>query len=253
MVVLNPIRCFIVDDEINAVHNLRLALETHCPQVTVVGYAHNVQDSLHFLNHNATDILFLDIRLQHETGFDLLKQLSGFQGSIIFVTAYDLYGIQAIKFSATDYLLKPLDHRELAGAVQKATDRKKERDQSTQISMLIQSFDNLKTQRQQRIALPEASEIRYVLIDDIILCKSDNSYTTFYMHRMGPITVSKPISEYESILEPYGFVRTHQSYLVNRNRIISYKKEDGGYLLMEGQFQAIVSRQRKHLLKDLFL
>lgn len=119
--------------------------------------------------------------------------------------------------------------------------------------MLIQSFDNLKNQRQQRIALPEASEIRYVLIDDIILCKSDNSYTTFYMHRMGPITVSKPISEYESILEPYGFVRTHQSYLVNRNRIISYKKEDGGYLLMEGQFQAIVSRQRKHLLKDLFL
>nr|WP_295922157.1 LytTR family DNA-binding domain-containing protein [uncultured Dyadobacter sp.] len=253
MVILNPIRCFIVDDEINAVHNLRLALETHCPQVTVAGYAHNVQDSLDFLTGNATDILFLDIRLQDETGFDLLKRLSGFQGSIIFVTAYDLYGIQAIKFSATDYLLKPLDHRELTAAVQKASDRKKERDQSAQISMLIQSFDNLKTQRQQRIALPEASEIRYVLIDDIILCKSDNSYTTFFMHGMGQITVSKAISEYESILEPYGFVRTHQSYLVNRNRIVSYKKEDGGYLLMEGHHQAVVSRQRKHLLKDLFL
>lgn len=252
MAVVEPIRCFIVDDEINAVHNLRLALETHCPQVGVAGYAQTVDDAYHFLATRETDILFLDIRLQNETGFDLLKRLEGYAGSVIFTTAFDHYGIQAIKFSATDYLLKPLDHRELAEAVRKASDRKKERDHHAQITMLIQSFDNIRTHRQKKIALPEVSEIRYVLIDDIIFCRSDNSYTTFYLMGGDKITVSKPISDYESILEPYGLVRTHQSYLVNKNHIVSYKKEDGGYLLMEGNFQVLLSRQRKHLLKELF-
>jgi two-component system LytT family response regulator len=252
MALMNPIRCFILDDEIQAVHNLRLALEMHCPQVEVAGYAHNVGDAYDFLTKEQTDILFLDIRLQNETGFDLLKRLHDFQGSIIFTTAYDLYGIQAIKFSATDYLLKPLDHLELTGAVRKAADKKKERDQSAQISMLIQSFENLPSQRQKKIALAEANEIHYVLIDDIIFCKSDNSYTTFYLTGNKNITVSKPISEYENILEPYGFIRTHQSYLINKNRIVSFKKEDGGYLLMEGNYQAIISKQRRHLLKELF-
>ena len=140
MALLTPIRCFILDDEIQAVHNLRLALEVHCPQVAVAGYAHSVSEAYDFLTKQQTDILFLDIRLQNETGFDLLKQLGHYQGSIIFTTAYDLYGIQAIKFSATDYLLKPLDHLELTEAVRKAADKKKERDQSAQIAMLIQSF-----------------------------------------------------------------------------------------------------------------
>ncbi|SDG27437.1 two component transcriptional regulator, LytTR family [Dyadobacter soli] len=252
MAFMNPIRCFILDDEIQAVHNLRLALETHCPQVEVAGYAHHVSEAYDFLSKQPTDILFLDIRLQNETGFDLLKQLHHYQGSIIFTTAYDLYGIQAIKFSATDYLLKPLDHLELTEAVRKATDKKKERDQGAQIAMLIQSFENLPSQRQKKIALTEASEIHYVLIDDIVFCKSDNSYTTFYLTGNKKITVSKPISDYENILEPYGFARTHQSYLINKNRIVSFKKEDGGYLLMEGNYQAIISKQRKHLLKELF-
>lgn len=252
MAVVNPIRCLIVDDEINAVNNLRLALERHCPQVTVTAFAQTVKDALDVLTRHDIDILFVDIRLQNETGFDLLRQMEDYQGSIIFTTAYDLYGIQAIKFSATDYLLKPLDNQELLEAVRKATRQKKERDRQTQIAMLIQSFENLQGQRQKKIALPDASQIRYVLIEDIILCRSDNSYTTFYIRDLVKITVSKPINEYESILEPYGFVRTHQSYLVNKNRIVSYKKEDGGYLLMEGGEQALLSRQRKYLLNELF-
>jgi two-component system LytT family response regulator len=253
MVVLSPIQCLIVDDEIKAISNLRLALGKHCPQVTITGHAQTVKEALAVLSLHDIDILFIDIRLQNETGFDLLKQMDGYQGSIIFTTAYDFYGIQAIKFSATDYLLKPLNNQELIGAVNKATKQKKERDRQSQITMLIQSFENIQTHRQKKIALPEASEIQYVLIDDIILCRSTNSYTTFSIKNTPKITVCKPINEYESILEPYGFLRTHQSYLVNKNRIVSFKKEDGGYLLMEGGEQASVSRQRKHLLKELFI
>jgi two-component system LytT family response regulator len=117
--------------------------------------------------------------------------------------------------------------------------------------MLIQSFENMHSKRQKKIALPEATEVRYVSIDDIIFCRSSNSYTTFSIKGVGPITVSKPIGEYEFLLEPYGFIRTHQSFLVNKNRILSYKKEDGGYLLMEGGEQVLLSRQRKHLLREL--
>jgi two-component system LytT family response regulator len=253
MAELNKIAALIVDDELNAIHNLRSTLDVHCPAVKVVAHAQTVQQALHALESVEIEILFLDIRLQNETGFDLLRQLYNYRRSIIFVTAHDEYGIQAIKFSATDYLLKPLDAQELSRAVEKAAVKKKERDREMQIDMLIQSFENTQSQRQKKIALPEAAEIRYVLIDDIIFCRSSNSYTTFYVKSVGKITVSKPINEYEPLLAPYGFIRTHQSFLVNKNLIVSYKKEDGGYLLMEGGMQALLSRQRKHLLRELFI
>ena len=249
---MSTIKCYIVDDETSAIENIRLTLDKYCPDTEVTGHAQSVVEAYTFLSKHAVDVLFLDIRLQNETGFDLLRQLKDFVGSVIFVTAYDEYGIQAIKFSATDYLLKPIHTEELIEAVRKASVRKKTQDNHLQIAMLIQSFENMKTRHQKRIALPEASEIRYVLIEDIICCKSDNSYTTFHLSGGVNITVSKPISDYENILEPYGFVRVHQSFLVNKNRIVSFKKEDGGYLLMENNLQVLVSRQRRHLLRELF-
>lgn len=246
------LKCYIVDDEKAAAENLQLLLDRHCPETLVAGHALTINEALHFLRQNEMDILFLDIRMQNETGFDLLRQLENTSASVVFVTAYDEYGIQAIKFSATDYLLKPVHPQELIAAVNKAGKRKKATDNTRQLNMLLQSFENLRKQEQKRIALPDASEIRYVLLDDIVCCKSDNSYTTFYIHGRNNIIVSKPISDYETILEPYGFVRVHQSYLINKNRMISFKKEDGGYLLMENNIQVPVSRQRKHLLRDLF-
>ncbi|GGB78742.1 LytR/AlgR family response regulator transcription factor [Dyadobacter sediminis] len=252
MAELNRISALIVDDERSAINNLRLALLAHCPQVNVSAHAQTVQQALAVLASENIEILFLDIRLQNETGFDLLRQMNFHRVSVIFVTAHDDYGIQAIKFSATDYLLKPLDVQELSRAVEKAGIKKKGRDRELQMNMLIQSFENMHSLRQKKIALPEAAEIHYVLIDDIVFCRSSNSYTTFYVKDLGEIIVSKPINEYESLLEPYGFLRTHQSFLVNKNRIVSYKKEDGGFLLMEGGQQVLLSRQRKHLLKELF-
>ncbi|WP_310589756.1 LytR/AlgR family response regulator transcription factor [Dyadobacter luticola] len=178
--------------------------------VNVIASARNSRQAIETLMSENIEILFLDIRLQNETGFDLLKQIRNYRGSIIFVTAFDEYGIQAIKFSATDYLLKPLDTQELLLAVEKAAVKKKERHREMQIDMLIQSFENIQNQGQKKIALPEASEIRYVPINEIIFCRSDNSYTTFYIKSVGQITVSKPINEYETLLAPYGFVRAQR-------------------------------------------
>lgn len=253
MVELKKISALIVDDELNAINNLKLALHEHCPQVRVIAQAQTAKQALEILAFEEIEVLFLDIRLRNETGFDLLKQVDNYSGSIIFVTAHDEYGIQAIKFSATDYLLKPIDKQELIAAVEKVAFKKRDRDREVQIDMLIQSFQQAKSHGQKRIALPEAAQIHYVPIDHIILCRATNSYTTFYVKGIGKITVSKPINEYDSLLSPYGFVRTHQSYLINKNFIVSYKKEDGGYLLMEGGEQALLSRQRRHLLKELLM
>lgn len=242
--------CFIVDDEPTAIDTLTSLLTTYCPTVRIVGKALSVKDGIDFLNKQVIDILFLDIKMQNETGFNLLEQLNKIIPHVIFVTAYDQYGIQAIKFSATDYLLKPVNVAELINAVHKITLKKQMEKQ--QIDMLLESYQQQKFHQQKRIALADQNEIRYILIENIICCKSDNSYTSFYIiNNNTPIIVSTPISEYESILGPYGFQRVHQSWLINKSHVVSYKKEDGGFLVMDNNINVPVSRQRKHLIKDL--
>lgn len=249
---MQQLNCYLVDDELSAIENLKGMLNKYCPAATMVGFSTNTKDAIAFLSSNQVDVLLLDIRMEQETGFDLLEQLPEFEGSVIFVTAHDEYGLKAIKFSATDYLLKPINAEELVNAIQKAGHRKNVAMTQEQIRMLLQSVANQPRSQQTRIALPDADEIRYVNIADIIYCKSSNSYTTFFFGSKEKITISKPIAEYEALLVPYGFIRTHQSYLVNKNRIRAFKKEDGGYLSMEDGTMIPVSRQRRGMLKDLF-
>lgn len=244
------LNCFIVDDEPSAIETLTLLINTYCPSLEILGSANSVDNGLAYLTQYSVDILFLDIKMQQETGFDLLKQLTTDIPHIIFVTAHDEYGIQAIKFSATDYLLKPVNAEELVAAVHKVSLKKQMEKQ--QVEMLLESYQQQKHVQQKRIALADQNEIRYILIENIICCKSDNSYTTFYISNIKfPIVVSNPISEYEAILSPYGFQRAHQSWLINKSKVISYKKENGGFLVMEDSISVPISRQRKHLLKDL--
>ncbi|WP_205943316.1 LytR/AlgR family response regulator transcription factor [Pedobacter frigoris] len=247
---MNNLCCFILDDEQNAVETLSQLLGNYCPYLTITGSANSVKQALEFLADHVVDILFLDIKMQQETGFDLLKQLPEHKAHVIFVTAHDEYGIQAIKFSATDYLLKPVMPEELIAAVHKVGQQKSS--QAEQLAMLLQSYRHQRDNTQKRIALPDQHEIRYVLIENIVCCGADNTYTSFYINGENkPIVVSKPISEYEQVLSVYGFIRIHQSWLINSTHIDSFKKADGGYLIMANRMSIPVSRQRKHLLKEL--
>lgn len=246
---MTNLTCFIVDDEQSAIDTLSTLLNRYCPFLSIAGTALTVQSAAEFLTHHPVDILFLDIKMKQETGFDLLKLISNHTAHIIFVTAHDEYGIKAIKFAATDYLLKPVIPEELIAAIHKVS--RKKNIQADQMNMLLQSYQQQRFNTQKRIALPDQHEIRYVLIENIICCMADNSYTSFYLvGDSSPVIVSKAISEYEQILSPYGFVRVHQSWLINKNHIESFKKADGGYLLMNNKIAVPVSRQRKHLLKD---
>ena len=246
---MKDLSCLIVDDEPSAIETLSELIRLYCPSLTITGSANTVDQGLEFLHSHTVDILFLDIKMRQETGFDLLKQLPDKSAHVIFVTAHDEFGVQAIKFSATDYLLKPVRPEELIKAVHKVG--KQKNNQAEQIAMLLQSYEYQRFNTQKRIAIPDQHEIRYVLIDTIVCCQADNSYTSFYlMNESKPIIVSKSIAEYEQLLSLYGFIRIHQSWLVNKNHIESFKKADGGYLVMNNKMSIPVSRQRKHVLKD---
>lgn len=237
-------KAIIVDDEQANVNNLRMLLSKYCPQVKVIGTANNNKDALQLFEYHKPDLVFLDIQLDNDTGFNLLKLLPTRDFEVIFVTAYDNYGIQAIKFAALDYILKPIDIDELVSAISIAENKYKNKDQSKQLDILIHHFQK-DGSVPLKIALPQQKEIKYVLISNILRCEADGAYTFFYFKDGDKVLVSKVLKEYSELLEANGFIRTHQSHLVNLAYIKSWLREDGGMLLMENGVKIPVSRLHK--------
>lgn len=242
------IRALIIDDEKNNIDNLKSLLQKHCPQVAVAATAMNADDGQTIILKHKPDLVFLDIQMPDKNGFDLLKSLPRYDFEIIFVTAYDKYGIQAVKFAAIDYLLKPVNVAELIHAVSKAIDKNKEKKQNRQLENLVRLLQQQKEDH--RIALPSARETRFVFPYEIIHCKSYNSYTLFHFENGEQLMVSYPIFEYEALLKDYGFIRCHQSHLVNKKYVKSWVKEDGNYLVLSDGTQIPVSRQKKEGVKE---
>jgi two-component system LytT family response regulator len=241
-------RAIIVDDEIANIENLRALLLKHCPQVAVVAAAGNNKDAAELISLHQPNLLFLDIQLKDDSGFNLLKLLTEKSFEVIFVTAFDSYGIQAIKFAALDYLLKPVDIDELVAAVAKAEEKRESKQHNRQLDFLLASIKKEEKQPL-KIALPQQKEIRYVSVSDIIRCEADNVYTFFYLQNGDRILVSKSLKEYAGLLEPNGFLRAHQTHLVNITAIKSWLKEDGGTLLLSNGDKIPVSRPNREKLR----
>ncbi|AEV97241.1 DNA-binding response regulator [Niastella koreensis] len=242
------INAVIIDDEVNNVDNLSILLQQYCKQVHVVAKGFNAQQGKDIILQYKPDLVFLDVQMPGEDGFELLKSLPDLYFEIIFVTAYDQYGIQAIKFSAIDYLLKPIKIHDLQDAVNKVVIKNSQKKQNLQLENLVKL---LQQNEPPRIAISTTKETRFIKPDNIIFCESSNNYTTFHLNNSETIISSRPIYEYESLLGPYGFIRCHQSYIINKNHVKSWVKEDGGYLLMEDNSQIPVSRNKKENLRDL--
>lgn len=244
------ISAVIIDDEQNNIDNLEILLQQHCPQVRIVDKCLNANDGASSIIQLQPDIVFLDIQMPGKNGFELLQSLQSYQFELIFVTAYDKYGIQAVKFSALDYLLKPINTDELKNAVNKAIYRSNEKKQNKKLENLLLVLENQQQRDLHRIALTSAKETRFIKTAEIIHCESSNNYTTFFLVSGEKIMVSKPIFEYEEILSAYGFIRCHQSHLVNKIHIRSLVKEDGGYLLLADNKQVPISRLKKEFVKN---
>lgn len=239
------IHAVIIDDEKNNINNLDGLLQKHCPSVQVVAVAMNADEGKEIIFQHQPELVFLDIQMPGKNGFDLLQSLPQHDFEIIFVTAFDQYGIQAVKFSAIDYLLKPVNVEELKTAVEKVTEKSWKKKQNLQLENLLELLQHQQQKSEHRLALPTAKETRFVNPDQIFRCESSNAYTSFYLTDGAKIMVSKPIFEYEELLKDYGFIRCHQSHLVNKTKVKSWIKEDGGHLLLEDGSQVPVSRNKK--------
>src|SRR5690606_3478084 len=245
-------RAVLIDDEISNVENLSTLLEKHCPQVPIIATARNVSDAVDAIEKYLPDLVFLDIQMGEQTGFDVLKLLPTRNFEVVFVTAYDQYGIQAVKFAALDYLLKPIDIEELINAVNKAKQKLAKQIQTSQLDFLLQQLKKPETNIS-KIALQMQSEIRYVTLSEIIRCEADNTYTYFFLSSNEKILVSKSLKEYADLLRPSGFLRTHQSHLVNPEYVKSWLKEDGGILLLTSGEKIPISKPNKETVKQALL
>lgn len=239
----------LIDDEVSNIENLRTLLEKHCPQLIVIATAHTVSDAVVAIEKYSPDLLFLDIQMGEQTGFDVLRLLPKRNFEVVFVTAYDQYGIQAVKFAALDYLLKPIDIEELMHAVNKAQQKVATQVRTSQIDFLMQELRKPDSNIS-KIALQMQAEIRYVALSDIVRCEADNTYTRFFLCSNESILVSKSLKEYADLLRPNGFLRTHQSHLVNPKYVKSWLKEDGGILLLLSGEKIPISKPNRETVKQ---
>ena len=232
----------IIDDMPDAISTLKRDIEDFCPQISLVGTAGGVVEGSLKIRKLNPEIIFLDIQMQDGDGFDLLDILGDHLNTrVIFTTASDAHAIKAFRYAASDYLLKPIDPEELQNAVTKVISREVQSSDQHNIAKDFLKKGDLPG----KIALHTAEMINLVDIDQIIRLNSSNNYTLFYIEGQKKILVSRTLKDFETMLSPMGFLRVHQSHLININYIKAFVKTDGGYLVMtDGSKIPVASRKR---------
>lgn len=246
------INAIIVEDEHHSVEALKSILLEYCPQVKVYGVFDSVHTTALELIRQSPDLIFLDIKLTDGYSLELLDKINHERTSIIFITAYDEFAIKAIKFSALDYLLKPINIKELIQAVDKAQKHVKLHDDFTRVNFLMNNISN--NGKFTQIALPTNTGFNFIEIKNIIRLEADGSYTNVYYLPKEKVLVTRPLKEYEQLLQHENFFRTHHSHLVNLLHIKKYVKGTGGYLVMsDGSSVDVAARRKEDLLKVLHI
>jgi len=240
-------KILIVDDELSPREQSKRLLAEFFPEITVCAEAENVNLAYEAILIHQPDVVLLDVDMPDGTAFDLLKRLSQISFNIIFITAHEKYALQAIKFSALDYLLKPYTSGDFIEAIRKAQRKEEAEDSSLKFNALLQNFQH---QQPSKIVLRTSDSIHVVQLNEIIRLQADGAYTTFYVLNRKPIVVSKNLKEYDNLLENSGFIRTHQSHLVNSRYIVCFHKTDGGSLGLTDKTQVpVASRYKEKVLQ----
>jgi two-component system LytT family response regulator len=237
----------IIDNEPSLRNTLKELIKLSGFTFTNIAEASGVKEGITQIHTQHPDIVFLDIEMGDGTGFDLMRQIPNPQFQLIFVTAHNEYAIDAFKFSAIDYLLKPIDPESLVNSLERATANIKTKLLSEQLDVVLQQLSG-KADKDKRIVLRDIDNIYFVKVKDIMYCMADGTYTRFFLDNKKEILVSKNLKEYENLLEPIGFLRTHHSYLVNPDKITMYDKSAGGALILEGGAYVPVSQRKKELI-----
>lgn len=243
---MTEIKAIIVDDEQHCVDALKAMLEKKCPEVAVLAGVNSVQEARMLIDELRPDLVFLDVEMPHENGFELLIKYDKLPFDVIFTTAYEQYALKAIKFNALDYLLKPFSVQELQDALHKFHDRRVNRPEPGMAPLEV-FLQNLKTiqQSNRKIALPTINGLVFMPVQNIVRCESTGNYTKIFFTDRKQLLVSKPLKEFEELLTEVDFFRIHNSHLINLQQMESYIQGEGGFALMSDGTQVEVSRRRK--------
>jgi two-component system LytT family response regulator len=242
------VRIILIDDEDHIRDSLAKLLNRHCPQVTVAGTAFSVASGIKAIQELHPDLVLLDIQMNDGTGFDLLQSFSPVEFKVIFITAYDQYALQAFRFSAVDYLLKPVNPVHLVAAIDRASQLIRDHF-NMQMNAL---YENLKSVARQdkKIILKTTEQIHLLDLKSIISCESDSCYTTVHTMEGEHIMVAKTLKEYEEMLTGCGFYRVHKSFLINLAHIKRFDKQDGGYIVLTNDLKIpVASRKREEMME----
>lgn len=243
-------KAILIDDEASVRADIReKILDCFSKDIVIVAEADNVASGLEAIQKFEPNLLLLDIHLSDGTGFELLQKSAFKDFEVIFITGFDQHAIKAIKVGALDYILKPVDDLEFREAVQKALDNNKK---EKHLEKLIEiSSEYFKGVEKKRVILKTTDTVYAIYEDDIIYCRSDGNYTTFFTQQLEKIVISKPIKKVEEILSEHNFIRCHQSYIVNKKHVLKYNKQ--GVLIVHLDFKIPVSsRRRDFVLKKIF-
>lgn len=239
---MTELTAVIVEDEIHLLDSLALMLRNYCPDVKVIGKAAGFAEGLDCIKHHQPNLVFLDIEMPFGTGFDLLEQLPRRNFDVIFVTAYNQYAVKAIKFSALDYILKPVNIKELIAAVQRVKQKKHSHALANQFQVLFESLDN---RMLTKIAIPTSDGMSYLEIADIIHIDAEGRYSRLSLHNQKAILVSRNLGEFDDLLSDNSFCRIHHSHLINLAHVVQYSRRDGGRVCLSNGSTLPLSRSRK--------
>jgi len=240
-------RAVIVDDEKSARESLISLLSSDFGEIEIVGEADGVSAGVQLVEATNPELIFLDVQMLDGNGFDLLSRIDRSNIYVIFISAYDRFAITAIKFSAVDYLLKPVDSFDLSLALKKLKSTSQSNELKDKLDLLLSNIHKI-----EKIALPSLNGVEFVRLENIIRCESDNNYTNFYLKSGEKIVVSKTLKEFSDILENKGFFRTHKSHIINMIYLKKYIKGDGGIAVLEDGSQIVVSRRNKERFREAF-
>jgi two-component system, LytTR family, response regulator len=239
----------IIDDDVKNISILRALLEEFCPQIIVIGEATNIEEAASLITSHMPSLVFLDIEMPYGNGFELLDRLMPVDFAVIFITAYDNYAIKAIRYCALDYLLKPVNIKDLLFAVNKTSEQIHAKDTHLKLKTFFDHFNSIELQK---IAVPSVEGLIFIDFKNIVRCESRRNYTYIFLSSGKRITSAKTIKEFEDILPPNVFFRVHNSHLINLNHIKRYFKGRGGYIVMEDDTNIEVASRRKDSFLDLF-
>jgi two-component system LytT family response regulator len=238
-------KAILVDDEPDGIRALKKMLELHCPNVEVAATCSNAIAAKHQIKELQPDVVFLDIQMPGKSGLELLTELPAKGFEVIFVTAHNEYILQALQYSAADYLLKPVDEDRLIEAVQRVENRLEAGKREGMTEALLHNLSKTGNPSEMRLCLPTLKGFIVLRLEEIIYCEAERSYTVFHLEHNKTVIVSKPLLDYENLLKDTSFLRIHKSFLINLHHVREYQRGEGGMVIMSDDAEIEVSRRKK--------